>query len=108
MGELEGETDFITNQSIISKILQDENELQEIVQLVGQDSLAEGEKITLEVAKMIKEDWLQQDAFSEYDPYCPFYKSSWMFRNFAKFYELANKAVEGGTSQKISLDTIKA
>jgi len=43
--------------------------------LVGKASLAEGDKITLEVAKLLKEDFLQQNSYSAYDRFCPFYKT---------------------------------
>ena len=39
-----------------------------------QDSLAEGDKITLETARFLKDDFLQQNSFTKYDKYCPFYK----------------------------------
>jgi len=41
-----------------------------------QDSLAEGDKITLETARFLKDDFLQQNSFTKYDKYCPFYKVS--------------------------------
>lgn len=47
----------------------------EIVQLVGKSSLGEGDKVTLDVARLIKEDFLQQNGLTEYDRYCPFYKT---------------------------------
>ncbi|XP_041265604.1 V-type proton ATPase catalytic subunit A-like [Onychostruthus taczanowskii] len=49
------------------RILQEEEELAEIVQLVGKASLAEGDKVTLEVAKLLKDDFLQQNGYSAYD-----------------------------------------
>lgn len=49
------------------EILQEEEDLSEIVQLVGKGSLAEADKITLEVAKLLKEDFLQQNGYSPYD-----------------------------------------
>ena len=63
------------------------------MQLVGKDSLAESDKITLETAKFLKEDFLQQNSFTKYDKYCPFYKSTGMLRNIIKFYDLCNAAV---------------
>lgn len=45
------------------------------MQLVGKASLAETDKITLEVAKLLKEDFLQQNSYSSYDRFCPFYKT---------------------------------
>ena len=41
-----------------------------------QDSLAEGDKIILETARFLKDDFLQQNSFTKYDKYCPFYKAS--------------------------------
>ncbi|NWJ02977.1 VATA ATPase, partial [Crypturellus undulatus] len=49
------------------EILQEEEDLAEIVQLVGKASLAEADKITLEVAKLLKDDFLQQNGYSPYD-----------------------------------------
>ncbi len=57
------------------QILQEENSLSEIVQLVGRDSLSEDQKVILEIAKIIREDYLQQNAFSKHDYNCPLYKS---------------------------------
>jgi vacuolar-type H+-ATPase catalytic subunit A/Vma1 len=63
------------------EILQEEEDLQEIVALVGKASLAETDKITLEVAKLIKEDFLQQNGYTPYDRFCPFYKTVGMLKN---------------------------
>lgn len=76
------------------QILQKEDDLNEIVQLVGKDALAEGDKIVLEVARLIKDDFLQQNSYTKYDKYCPFYKSVDMLRNMITFYTAANDAVE--------------
>ena len=50
--------------------------------------------MTLETAKFLKEDFLQQNSFTEYDKYCPFYKSIGMLRNMIRFHTLATAAVE--------------
>merc|ERR1711937_243294 len=76
------------------EILQEEEDLQEIVQLVGKGSLAENDKITLEVARLIKDDFLQQNGYSKYDRYCPFYKTCAMLDCFMSFNDLAKSAVE--------------
>ncbi|KAJ6767490.1 V-TYPE PROTON ATPASE CATALYTIC SUBUNIT A [Salix koriyanagi] len=92
------------------EVLQREDDLNEIVQLVGKDALAEGDKITLETAKLLREDYLAQNAFTPYDKFCPFYKSVWMMRNIIHFYNLANQAVERGAGmdgQKITYSLIK-
>jgi len=77
-------------------ILQKESELQEIVQLVGQDALPEKERVVLEVAKMIREDFLQQSAYHEIDTYCPLEKQHKMLKIIVKFYESAINALERG------------
>ncbi|KAG8217367.1 vacuolar type ATPase [Butyriboletus roseoflavus] len=78
------------------EILQKEEDLAEIVQLVGKSALGENDKITLEVARMLKDDFLQQNGMSEYDRYCPFYKTNAMLRNYVAFYDAALKATAQG------------
>ncbi|XP_059346041.1 V-type proton ATPase catalytic subunit A-like [Ammospiza nelsoni] len=91
------------------RILQEEEELAEIVQLVGKASLAEGDKVTLEVAKLLKDDFLQQNGYSAYDRFCPFYKTVGMLQNLVTFYELARGAVEGAgpEEQRVTWATIR-
>ena len=94
--------------TVIKEVLQTEDDLTEIVQLVGKDSLAESDKLILEVAKIIKDDYLQQNGFSEYDRVCPFYKSVWMMKNMCDFYTLAVKAIENSTAEnKVTCNRIK-
>jgi V-type H+-transporting ATPase subunit A len=69
------EPDFLHYRNQAKQILQKEDELAEIVQLVGKSSLGESDKVTLDVARLIKEDFLQQNGISVYDRYCPFYKT---------------------------------
>nr|XP_019009343.1 V-type ATPase, A subunit [Kwoniella pini CBS 10737]OCF48124.1 V-type ATPase, A subunit [Kwoniella pini CBS 10737] len=85
---------FIDLRSRAKEILQKEQDLAEIVQLVGKSALGESDKITLEVARMLKDDFLQQNGISEYDRYCPFYKTSGMLKNFVAFYDNSQRAVE--------------
>lgn len=84
----------------MKEILQQEDDLNEIVQLVGRDSLAESDKITLEVARVIKDDFLQQNGFSKYDRFCPFWKTVWMMKCIVLFNDLAQKAVERSSADK--------
>jgi len=85
-----------------------EEDLTEIVQLVGKDSLNEGDKITLEIAQLLRDDFLQQNGFSTYDKFCPFYKTVWMLRNFATYYDLAQQALEQAPpDQKLTWNQIK-
>ena len=87
------EPGFVELRMKTKEILQKEEDLAEIVQLVGKSALGENDKITLEVARMLKDDFLQQNGMSEYDRYCPFYKTSAMLRNFVGFHDAAIKAV---------------
>jgi V-type H+-transporting ATPase subunit A len=86
---------FVDYRSRAKEILQKEEDLAEIVQLVGKSALGETEKVTLEVARMLKDDFLQQNGMSEYDRFCPFYKTSAMLRNFVAYNDAAVKAVGG-------------
>ncbi|KZO97836.1 putative TFP1p-H+-ATPase V1 domain 69 kd catalytic subunit, vacuolar [Calocera viscosa TUFC12733] len=87
---------FVELRTRAKEILQKEEDLAEIVQLVGKAALGEADKITLEVARMVKDDFLQQNGISEYDAYCPFYKTSGMLRNFVSFHDGAQRAVLNG------------
>jgi len=122
--------EFVPLRTKCNEILQEEEDLSEIVQLVGKNALAETDKITLEVAKLIKDDYLQQNGYTTYDRYkffqneiffshsikfcfyfryCPFYKSVGMLNNLIGFYDSARHAVES-TSQsenKITWSIIK-
>jgi len=77
-------------------LLQKEGELQEIVQLVGSDALPEDQQLTLEVARMVREYFLQQNAFHPVDTYCPFDKQYKLLKAISKFSDLANTALESG------------
>lgn len=101
--------EFIFLQQSAREILQKEDDLMEIVQLVGKDSLAETDKVTLEVAKIIREDYLAQNSFTSYDRYCPFYKSVLMLRNIVHFYTLANTVIEATATaeSKVTFGLIK-
>lgn len=86
--------EFVQLRTKCQQILQEEEDLSEIVQLVGKASLAETDKITLEVARLLKDDFLQQNSYTPYDRFCPFYKSVGMLRNMIGLYDLAKQAVE--------------
>ncbi|NJD98792.1 ATP synthase subunit A [Thermococcus sp. LS1] len=78
------------------ELLQKEAELQEIVRIVGPDALPDREKAVLIVARMLREDYLQQDAFDEVDTYCPPKKQVTMMRVILNFYERTMEAVDRG------------
>lgn len=77
-------------------VLQKESELQEIVRLVGLDSLSERDRLTMNTAKMIREDYLQQNAFDEVDTYTSFKKQVSLLTNILTFDEEANRALNLG------------
>jgi V/A-type H+-transporting ATPase subunit A len=80
------------------QLLQKENELQEIIQLVGPDALPPKEQVVLEGARAIRENFLQQNAFHEIDTYCPAKKQYEMMRIMLHYYNLMDKAIEKGVS----------
>jgi len=77
-------------------LLQKESELQEIVRIVGPDALPERERAILLVARMLREDYLQQDAFDEVDTYCPPEKQVTMMRVLLNFYDKTMEAINRG------------
>lgn len=78
------------------EILQKESELEEIVRLVGPDALPERERLVLDSARMIREDFLQQNAYHEVDTYCPIDKQLKMLQLIIEAHELGEKAVAKG------------
>jgi V/A-type H+-transporting ATPase subunit A len=78
------------------EILQKESELQEIIQLVGSDALPEAEQVTVEVARMIREIFLQQNAYDPVDTFCDMGKQFEMMKAIRRFSELAYGAQAAG------------
>jgi len=100
--------EFCSMRNKIQKILQLEDDLTEIVQLVGKDSLNESDKVTLAVAEKIREDFLQQNGFEKYDKYCPFYKTKWMIKNIVTYYDSCQHAMESAPpDQKLTWHHIR-
>ncbi|MVT13671.1 MAG: V-type ATP synthase subunit A [Euryarchaeota archaeon] len=81
-------------------ILQQEEELQEIVQLVGPDALPDRERVILDTAKMIREDYLQQSAFDDVDTYCSLKKQNLMLKTILLFHDEAMRALGEGITLK--------
>lgn len=78
------------------RLLQKEEQLQEIVQLVGPDALPDNERLILEVTKMLREDFLQQNAYHEVDAFCPIEKQGQMLSLILAFYRMATDALTRG------------
>merc|ERR1712051_233169 len=103
------DSEYSSLQAKMKDILQKEDDLQEIVQLVGKDSLSEDQKCTLEVAKIIREDFLQQNGFTDYDFMCPLAKTIGMMKVIVGYHETAQKAMAEFTGdQKVTWSTINA
>lgn len=79
------------------ELLQRESELQEIVQLVGSDALPEDQQLTLEIARMIREYFLQQNAYHEIDTFCPMDKQYKLLKAIMTWGDKAQSALEEGT-----------
>ncbi len=86
--------DYMDLRKLTSEILQREAKLEEIVRLVGTDALSAKERLTLEVAKSIREDFLFQNAFDYVDAYTPPKKQYWILRCILAVYKEASKVVE--------------
>jgi len=78
------------------RLLQEESSLQEIVRLVGIDALSIKDRLILEVARSIREDFLHQNAFHEVDTYTSLNKQYRMLKLILMFYEEAQKAIDKG------------
>lgn len=81
-------------------LLQRESELQEIVQLVGSDALPEDQQLVLEICRMIREYFLQQNAYHSVDTYCPFDKQYKLLKAISKYSDMATTALTAGVPMK--------
>ncbi|MTV88320.1 V-type ATP synthase subunit A, partial [Streptococcus pneumoniae] len=90
-------TDWNSKITRAMNYLQRESSLEEIVRLVGIDSLSENERLTMEIAKQIREDYLQQNAFDSVDTFTSFAKQEAMLSNILTFADQANHALELGS-----------
>ncbi|MBP5242735.1 MAG: V-type ATP synthase subunit A [Clostridia bacterium] len=88
--------DFMQNRAFAMKVLQEEAELNEIVRLVGIDALSAKDRVTMETAKIIREDYLHQNAFHETDTYTSLEKQDKMLEMIHTFYLAANEGVANG------------
>jgi len=79
-------------------LLHDESELDEIVKLVGMDALSAPDRLKLEAARSIREDFLHQDAFHEVDTYTSLEKQFKMMELVLSFYDITLQALEKGAS----------
>lgn len=85
-----------TNRADAMKLLQEEAELQEIVQLVGVDALSYSDRLKLEIARTIREDYLHQNAFHDVDTYSSLNKQFLLLRLIMLFYNRSAEAIANG------------
>ncbi len=96
--------DFLKYRQFVMTILQEEAALDEIVRLVGMDALSSRDRLVMETAKTVREDYLHQNAFHEVDTYTSLQKQLLMLRLIFEFYRLSEEAL----GQYVSLDDILA
>jgi V/A-type H+-transporting ATPase subunit A len=99
LGDWYGEnvsSEWIKLRNDAMELLQREAELQEIVQLVGSDALPEDQQLTLEIARMIREYFLQQNAYHEVDTFCPMDKQYKLLKAIMAWGDKAYNALESG------------
>ena len=90
--------DFMRNRNRAMHLLQEENELNEIVQLVGKDSLSPKDQLTLEIARMLREDFLQQNAFMDVDSYSSFDRQMRLLSLILHYEDLCRDAIGKGVA----------
>ncbi|QBM86374.1 V-type H+-transporting ATPase subunit A [Metschnikowia aff. pulcherrima] len=89
-------SNFASLRTKMKEILTNAEELEQVVQLVGKSALSDSDKIVLDVATLIKEDFLQQNGYSTYDQFCPIWKTYDMMRAFVAYHDEAQKAISNG------------
>jgi V/A-type H+-transporting ATPase subunit A len=100
--------EFMQNRDRSMALLQEEAELQEIVKLVGQDSLSAPDRLTLETARMIREDFLQQNAFNELDSYTSYDKQGKLLELILHYNKMCRSALDKGVTDIQTLFDIEA
>lgn len=97
------DSEFMRLRTRMMRLLQEEAELEEIVKLVGMDALSAQDRLKLEVARSIREDFLHQNAFHEEDAYTTIDKQCLMIRLILEFYDLARQVLENGAQIELLL-----
>lgn len=90
-------SEWMTDRQKLMNLLQEEAELEEIVKMVGMDALSAQDRLKMEAARSIREDFLHQNSFHEVDTYTSLKKQLLMMKLVTGFYELAKAALEEGT-----------
>ena len=90
------DSSWMTNRQKMMNILQDESELNEVVQMVGMDALSASDRLKMEAARSIREDYLHQNSFDEVDTYTSLQKQHYMMQMVIAFYEKTTEALNEG------------
>ena len=90
--------DWMEGRQKMMTLLQEEAELEEIVKMVGMDALSPSDRLKMEAARSIREDFLHQNSFHEVDTYTSLKKQHMMMKLVMAFYEKAVEALSGGAS----------
>ena len=91
-------TAYLKHRERAMALLQEEASLNEIVQLVGKDSLSPGDQLTLEVAKMVREDFLQQNAFMDVDSFSSYDRQYLLLGMILRYEDLCRSAIAKGAA----------
>ena len=94
--------DWMEDRQKMMSLLQEEAELEEIVQMVGMDALSPVDRLKMEAARSIREDFLHQNSFHEVDTYTPLRKQYLMMKLVLAFYEQSMEALNKGASMNVS------
>jgi len=97
--------EFMNYRLEITKLLHEENKLMEIVKLIGSDVLPEDQKLVIEIARVIRVGFLQQNAYHKDDTYVPLEKQFLMMKTILCLYEFSRKAVASGVTTDALLST---
>ena len=95
--------DFVELRSGISALLQEENRLMEIVKLIGSDVLPDDQKLIIEIAKLVRVGFLQQNAYHKEDTYVPLEKQKLMMKTILHLYERSKAVI----AENIPLNRIR-
>lgn len=95
--------DWMEDRQKMMSLLTEEAALEEIVQMVGMDALSPIDRLKMEAARSIREDFLHQNSFHEVDTYTPLRKQYLMMKLVVAFYEMASEALGKGASMKVLL-----
>lgn len=94
--------EFTSHRARMMRLLQEESELNEVVQLVGMDGLSKKDQMKLEICKVIREDYLHQNAFHEVDTYASMHKQFKLMDIILYYYDRCNEAID----KEINLDDL--